>query len=190
MPKRSIDLYQGEYYHVYNRGSNRGMIFFDRENYLFFLQRFREKVPAEHVTVLAYCLMPNHYHFLVRLESEEFSARMQAFGTSFSKAINKHADRSGGLFQGRFQAKHVEEESYLVHLSRYIHLNPVEAQLVNSACDWEFSSYREYIGTRTGTLPNTEILLRDFCSRSHYREFVETKQGENKLGLKHLLFTE
>ena len=82
MPRRLPEFHQGELYHVYNRGANRAAIFLERDNYFFFLRRFREKVPAEHVTTLAYCLMPNHYHFLVQLKSTEFSERMQAFGTS------------------------------------------------------------------------------------------------------------
>lgn len=134
--------------------------------------------------------MPNHYHLLVRLESEEFSERMQAFGTSYCKAINKQAGHSGTLFQGRFQAKHADEESYLVHLSRYIHLNPVESGLVDMPGDWEFSSYREYIGDRGGTLPNTEIVLREFQSREHYRAFVETRPSQPTVSLDHLLFDE
>jgi len=118
MPRRKVDLINGEYYHIYNRGANRGAIFFERDHYLFFLRLFSEKLglrdfgnskSTDHpltpsVTVLAYCLMPNHYHFLVRLESEMFPGGMQAFGTSFSKAINKQMGRVGPLFQGRFQA--------------------------------------------------------------------------------------
>ncbi len=97
--------------------------------------------------------------------------------------------RSGALFQGRFQAKHVDEEKYLVHLSRYIHLNHVEAGLVEVPHDWEFSSYREYIGLRAGTLPATEILLSEFQSREHYRGFVETK-SEHTISIDHVLFDE
>jgi len=189
MPERITELHEGEFYHVYNRGANRAEIFFERGNFLFFLRRFREKVSIEHVTTIAYCLMPNHYHLLIRLESTEFSQRMQAFGTSYSKAINKQMGRSGALFQGRFQAKHVDEENHLVHLSRYIHLNPVEAGLVKVPHEWEFSSYREYIGLRAGTLPATEILLSEFQSREQYRSFVET-ESEHTVSIDHILFDE
>ena len=174
MPRRLTEFHPGEFYHVYNRGANCAAIFFERGNYLFFLRRLREKLTTEHVTVLAYCLMPNHYHLLVRLESEEFSKSMQAFGTSYTKAINRQTGRTGTLFQGRFQAKHVVDETHLVHLSRYIHLNPVMARLVTKPADWEFSSYPEYAGIREGTLPCTEVMLREFASREHYHRFVET----------------
>ena len=189
MPVRSTELYPGEFYHVYNRGANGGTIYFARENYMFFLRRFREKVSAEHATTLAYCLMPNHFHLLIRLNSNNFSERMQSFGTSYSKAINKQIGRSGALFQGRFQAKHVDEIRYLVHLSRYVHLNPVEAKLASTPGDWEFSSYRDYIGARAGTLPVTGIVLREFNSQDHYRKFVEDR-AEETVSIKHLLFDE
>lgn len=189
MPRRATELFEGEFYHVYNRGANRGEIFFTRENYIFFLRRFREKVSAEHVSTLAYCLMPNHYHFLVRLESGHFSERMQAFTTSYTKSVNKQTGRSGTLFQGRFQAKHVDNEDHLTHLSRYIHLNPVKARLVDRPNNWEFSSYREYCGSRSGTLPATEIILRDFQSPEHYCRFVETA-SKRSVAIDHILFDE
>jgi hypothetical protein len=79
----------------------------------------------------------------------------------------------GSLFQGRFQAIHVTEPAYLVHLVKYIHLNPVKAGLVQSAGDWEFSSYQEYAGLRNGTLPNMEILKSQLISADEYRSFLE-----------------
>jgi hypothetical protein len=109
---------------------------------------------------------------------------------SYSKAINQRTGRSGTLFQGRFQAKHVAEESYLLHLSRYIHLNPVEARLVGAPGDWEFSSYREYSGARAGTLPNTQIILREFPSRQRYCDFVEHSPSVSAVSIDHLLFDE
>ncbi|HUG71111.1 MAG TPA: transposase [Pirellulaceae bacterium] len=211
MPRRAIRCEPGEFYHVYNRGANRGPIFFQPDHYLFFLRRLRQKLVGEkynaedsksvgpaaevsdtspHVTVVAYCLMPNHYHLLLRVESNHFSERMQAFGTSYSKAINKQIGRSGTLFEGRFQAKHVDQESYLLHLSRYIHLNPVAARLVRQPAEWEFSSYREYLAIRAGTLPCPQIVLGEFSSREHYRRFVESKPSETAASIDHLLFEE
>jgi hypothetical protein len=102
--------------------------------------------------------------------------------------MNKRFDRVGSLFQGAFQAKHVGENEYLVHLSRYIHLNPVMAGLVKRAEDWEFSSYREYIGLREGTLPKPEIVLSQFPSRQAYREFVESFVPSERGVIADLLF--
>jgi len=86
--------------------------------------------------VVAYCLMPTHYHLLVLLKEAELSHRMQLFSISYTKAMNARYDRVGALFQGAFQAKHVNRNDYLVHLSRYIHLNPVLAGLVERPEDW------------------------------------------------------
>ena len=173
MPQRTVELCAGEYYHLYNRGNNRERIFFERENYLFFLRRLRKYV-VPILDVVAYCLMPTHYHLLVLLKEADLSHRMQLFSISYTKAMNKRYDRVGALFQGAFQAKHIDENNYLVHLSRYLHLNPVMAGLVERPEDWEFSSCREYIGLRAGTLPKPEIVLSQFPSPEAYREFVES----------------
>jgi putative transposase len=187
MPRRTVELCTGEYYHLYNRGNNRERIFYERENYGFFLKRLRKYlVPT--LDVVAYCLMPTHYHLLILLKEADLSHRMQLFSISYTKAMNKRHDRVGSLFQGAFQAIHVDENKYLVHLSRYIHLNPVMAGLVERAEDWEFSSYREYIGLRDGTLPKPEIVLSQFPSRQAYREFVESYVPSGREIIADLLF--
>jgi putative transposase len=183
MPRRAIELRAGEYYHLYNRGHNRERIFFERENSLFFLRQMHQHL-APVLDVVAYCIMPTHYHLLVGLKqtsevsrpqgASEVSRAMMRFSVSYTKAMNKRYDRVGSLFQGAFQAKHVGNDSYLMHLSRYIHLNPVITGLVEKAEDWEFSSYREYVGLRNGTLPKPEIVLSQFSSPEAYREFVDS----------------
>jgi len=103
MPYRQNIFQAGQYYHIYNRGNNRQDIFFERENYLFFLRLVR-KYLLETLDVIAYCLMPNHYHLLIQLKKAELSAAMQAFSLSYTKAMNRRYGRVGSLFQGRFQA--------------------------------------------------------------------------------------
>jgi REP-associated tyrosine transposase len=186
MPVRKQVLAPAEYYHVYNRGVDRQLVFFCRDNYAFFLRRLREHLPPEIAVVVAYCLMPNHYHLLVLLRSPRFSDAMQSFGTSYTKAVNKRRERCGPLFQSRFRAIHVDDEAYLLHLSRYIHLNPVPT-LVAQPADWEFSSYREYIGVRDGTLPDPSRIVQELGSPSAYRRFVESAQPRSLRGIRHLL---
>jgi len=194
MPRRETPLCAGEHYHFYNRGNNRERIFYERENYLFFLRRIRKHLLPV-LDVVAYCLMPTHYHLLVKinqtsevLKTSEVSRAMMRFSVSYTKAMNKRYDRVGTLFQGAFQALHVDQNDYLVHLSRYIHLNPVMAGLVKRAEDWEPSSYREYVGLRDGTLPKTEIVLSQFPSLGAYREFVESFVPDERERIAHLLF--
>jgi hypothetical protein len=98
MPRRAVPLIPGQYYHIYNRGINRGLIFFERENYLFFLRRLREHILPS-ANLVAYCLMPNHYHLLVMVKPWEpdlgglapggLSLAMMRSSVSYTKAINK-----------------------------------------------------------------------------------------------------
>jgi REP element-mobilizing transposase RayT len=196
MPRRRVEIRVGECYHIYNRGANRQAIFFEPDSYSHFIRKLRQFVthPTEThasrdaaATVLAYCLMPNHYHLLVRVLSSEFSEAMRSFGQAHTQAINRRFDRSGTLFEGRFQAIHVDRDAYLMHLSRYIHLNPVEAGLVELPEGWEYSSYRDYVGLREGTLPEIEPILREFASRAAYARFVESGMAREDELIRHLV---
>ncbi len=89
MPKRDISLQMGNFYHVYNRGNNRQNIFFERENYIYFLRLVRKHLISNAVDIIAYCLMPNHYHFLVYLRDETLSDAMKSLSLAYTKAINK-----------------------------------------------------------------------------------------------------
>jgi hypothetical protein len=124
--------------------------------------------------------MPNHFHLLLCPADDQFSRHMQRFSISYTKAINKRFDRVGALFQGKFQALLVDRNETLLHLSRYVHLNPVEAGLVKRAQDWEFSSYREYVGLRPGTLPRPGVILSQFPTSDGYRRFVESYEPADK----------
>jgi len=191
MPYRKTELRADWAYHLYNRGVNRQPIFFCDENWGFFLRRIRRYFPPELVDILAYCLMPTHYHLLVFLKTDDFGARvMQPFGVSYTKAINKQQGRVGPLFQGPFRAKLVDRDEYLLHLSRYIHLNPVADGLVAQPEAWTFSSYRDYVGLRNGTLPATGLVLSQFPSRQAYQAFVESFVDEDAKIIEHLLFDE
>ena len=192
MPRRKVYFCPGDCYHFYNQGNNRERVFYEHENYLFFLQRLGVYlIPV--LDIVAYCLMPTHYHLLVKIRktsetSAGVSKAMMQLAVSYTKAINKQYDRVGVLFHGPFQAKYVDHDDYFLHLSRYIHLNPVMAGLVEQPEDWEFSSYHEYTGLRRGTIPTPEVVLSQFPSVETYREFVETySTGERKI-IEELLF--
>ena len=98
--------------------------------------------------------------------------------------------RVGSLFQGPFQAVWVDRDEYLLHLSRYIHVNPVTAGLVARPEEWVFSSYRDYIGLREGTLPVPGVVLSQFSSCQAYRAFVESYRDQDVRVIDHLLFEE
>ena len=113
---------------------------------------------------------------------------MQKLSLSYTKAINKRYKRVGSLFQGRFQSVLVDTDKHLIHLSRYIHLNPQKANLVKKAEDWEYSSYREYLNLRDGTLPNLNIILPLFSDSNAYGFFVEDYCESDEQIIKNLTF--
>ena len=153
MPYRKVQFAQGESYHIYNRGVGRQPIFREEENYLFLLRRVKEYASAFNIAVIAYCLMPNHYHFLLRQDDQEPASRLpQRVFNSYTKAFNKRYDRTGTLFEGPYKAIHIDQDRYLLHLCRYIHANPVKHGLVSDLEQWPYSNYLEWIGARSGKL--------------------------------------
>ena len=170
---RNVQFKAGHYYHLYNRGVNRNPIYFNDENWEYFIKRLRHYCRPELIEIVGYCLMPNHYHILVYLKDDNLSANiMQPFTVSYTKAVNRQQHRVGPIFQGAFKAKFVDKTEYFLHLSRYIHLNPVFAGLTDNPANWTFSSYQDHVGLRNGTLAKREILLSQFPSRQSYAKFV------------------
>jgi putative transposase len=157
-------FFTGQAYHIYNRGNNKDKIFFSRNNYLYFLQKIKYNLLI-HFDILAYCLMPNHFHLLV-LSKDEIDQKksINSFSTmlsSYSQAINKQENRSGSIFQKKTKSKLLFSKAndfsnleYLYICFNYIHQNPLKAGLVNKLEDWEFSSFKDYAGLRNGTLCN------------------------------------
>jgi len=187
---RKAPVFAGHIYHIYNRGVNFGDIFFTRANRVFFLRRLREYCSPDMGVVIAYCLMPNHYHLIVHVVGDDFGlTTMQPLAVSYTKAINKQEGRVGPVFQGPFKTRPVTTDGDLVHLSRYVHLNPVTAGFVTVPEAWEFSSYQDYIGLRAGTLPRPEMVLRHFASPAAYAEYV-CGPADPRAGLLHALLLE
>jgi REP element-mobilizing transposase RayT len=187
MPNRRVALVAGEYYHIYNRGNNYETVFREPENYYYFLRLMVKYLLPEQVQIVAYCLMPDHYHLLLYLQTETLSRSMQPFLLAYTNAFNRRYQRIGSLFQGRFKARRIGTNEYLLHLSRYIHLNPVEAGLVQKAEDWEFSSYKDYLGLRQRTLSGANIVMDQFGTGEEYRRFVEEGMETEITGLEGLL---
>jgi len=198
MPRRVEPILEGRFCHVYNRGNNRAPIFLEEANYAFFIKQLRQFFAGTHAAIVAYVLMPNHYHLLLRALSGEMSQAIQRFSISYTKAINLRFDRVGALFQGAFQAKEVATDEYLLHLSRYIHLNPLRAKLVDDLPAWIYSSYHEYVGLRQGTLPNPKIVWDSLVNsgaswsiaevQRRYKAFVDDYQPPDREKIASLLF--
>ena len=186
MPQRLTPFFANGYYHIFNRGNNRQPIFYERENFCYFLRQIRKYFTPDKVEIIAYCLMPNHFHLLVCLKSDNFATLVQPFALSYAKAINKRFNRTGSLFEGPFKSILVDKNEYLLHLSRYIHVNPVIAGLVQHAADWEFSSFREYVGLRNDPLIRHDIVMHQFVAET-YQQFVDEYQPVHSKQISHLL---
>lgn len=139
-----IPLTPGDFFHVYNRGNNRENLFREAENYRFFLRRYLQYIEPVAATY-AYCLLPNHFHLLIRVHEDTApGAASRAFSNlfnSYSKAVNRRYGRTGSLFEKRFHRKRVERHEYALALVRYIHRNPERHGLVRAFREWPWSSY-------------------------------------------------
>jgi len=179
----------GEYFHVYNRGVNRQKIFYEKRNYSFFLKRM-EEYRTSGILIVSFCLMPNHFHFVLR--QDEPNAMSKYFGRlckSYTRAINKLYQRTGHLFEGKYKIKHIDDRGYLIHLTRYVHLNPVRGGLVATPKNWEFSSFNNYYMPSTQGLVDTSILLAEFQNSAAYAEYVQDYVLPDNRKLKKYLFT-
>ena len=170
----------GQYYHVYNRGCNRERIFADDDNYAFLLQRARSFLPDYPLSVIAYCLMPNHYHFLLRPDEDGALPRfVQRLFNSYAQAFNRQQGRSGTLFEARAKSVLVDTDEYVLHLCRYIHLNPVRAGLVAHPGEWPYSNYLEWVERRDGTLVDRSFVRQYFPTAADYQAFVMSEVDQS-----------
>ena len=171
-------------FHVFNRGNNMEKLFHSRNNYLLFLSKVRKFI-LPYCDIVAWCLMPDHFHLLVKVNYLVKDGILINFAigrmlSSYAQAINKQFDRKGSLFQEHTKAinmtypekispswyqsfgitvinRYLPERAYPKLCFEYIHNNPVKAGLVDNASDWEFSSLQDYLSQRRGTLINREI---------------------------------
>ena len=174
MPYREDIFFPGNVYHIYNRGINGMPIFACPDNYIYLLGKVKRLLGEVLVTVLAYCLMPNHYHFVLRQDSDvPISVFIQRLFQTYTQAFNKQQGRSGPLFVGRFRHVHVDRDEYVVHLCRYVHLNPVTAGLVSDPADWPYSNYLEWIKGRPGMLVERAFVRQYFPTPDLYVTFVQ-----------------
>jgi REP element-mobilizing transposase RayT len=169
--------YQGAWYHVMNRGASKRAVFLDtadRKHFLYLLAELQERFRVE---IHAYCLMGNHYHLLVRTIEANLGRAMRHLDGVFTQRFHRKHGGDGALFRGRYRAILVQADRHLIHVSRYIHLNPVEGGLTPKPEQWKFSSYRAYLDP-AWALPwiSTGTILGWFGSigaRVRYRDFVE-----------------
>lgn len=215
MPSRFTvkQLVENGYYHVYNRGVEKRNIFCTKSDYKYFLFLLKSYLTSpdelektkkglnpqqklstlqrgryeSEIDLLAYALMPNHFHLLLQQRSKEgLSGFMKSVSNNYTSYFNKRYDRVGPLFQGRYKGVLVKSDEYLIHLSRYIHLNPRAEKEKNRNPLQGFTSYEDYLGTRSTDWLKADIVLKMFLDpenltiekHASYREFVENYNAE------------
>jgi len=178
--------YAGAFYHVINRGNAGEDLFKDRADREKFLEYIEKAVDRFSIRIHTYCLMTNHYHVLVETPHPNLSKAIQWINVSYATYFNRKHQRMGHLFQGRFKSILVEADHYLQQLSRYIHLNPVRAKMVESPGEFRWSSYPAFIGKVTAPAWfEREWLLSQFGNTkteavANYKDFIEKSDVETQ----------
>ncbi len=195
-------------YHLYNQGNNRQRIFLQDEDYLIFMRLYRRLFPSV-TTTIAWCLMPNHFHFMIytdeRCETkmkqggifiDPVTNRVRKLLSGYARIFNSNYQQTGSVFRQKTKAKcisalettpgtHFSMHNYYSNCFRYIHQNPLKASLVKALKDWPFSSYLDFAGMRNGSLCN-KALASQFCGYNP-ATFIEEMQGNTDEGIIRLL---
>ncbi|OGF62278.1 hypothetical protein A2926_04280 [Candidatus Giovannonibacteria bacterium RIFCSPLOWO2_01_FULL_44_40] len=188
---RKVRFANGEFYHVYNRGVDKRVVFprdDDFERFLKSMDMFNSTEPIgsifEHsflvkkarrfpklVNLICYCLNPNHYHLILeQLKDNGISEFMKRLGGGFTNYFNLKNQRSGALFQGKFKAAHIDSNEYLLHVSAYVNLNNMVHRIKSEKFK---SSWEEYFGDANKKLCSKDIILKQFKNKHEYKDFAE-----------------
>ena len=181
-----MEFSEGWLNHIYNRGNNKQQIFFNPDNYDYFLKKIIKFI-APHCDLMAYCMMPNHFHFMVHSSYKTvqtvkignndrniLSEGIRNLLQTYTKAINKQNNTTGSLFQQNTKAKCLSNGSKLYDFVclHYIHQNPMKAKLVKKMEHWPYSSFNDYCGTNNGALCNIKLTVQllDINMKTFYED--------------------
>jgi putative transposase len=180
MPRAPRSFVPGGLYHVFNRGNRKQPIFLSDNDRALFLELVRKTALRRRWAVHGYCLMENHYHLVLETPEPDLSAGMQRINSEYAQRFNSGYGFIGHLFQGRFQAVHVESDGHLLELSRYLAVNPVRAGLCVTPALWPWSGYSEILSSSPQPLVSAKRVL-SFFGPDHdqavraFRNFVEAR---------------
>ena len=174
MPRPLRLEYEGAFHHVMNRGRNRQTIFHDPDYFEAFLSTLKEASERYDAVFHTYCLMSNHYHLLIETPKANLSQIMQHINGKYTQWHNRKRGKDGTLFRGRYKSVLVDEDSYLLQLSRYIHRNPLEVKrkMVERLEDYRWSSYPAYINkAKTPTWLRSEKTYQMLGQKNRYKGY-------------------
>ena len=165
-------------YHITSRGNRRSALFYDHQDHQAYLDILDETKFYYPFYLHAYCLMTNHVHLQIETINHHTKHIMKRLNSRYAMYFNKRHRLVGHVFQGRYGAEIIETKDYLLEVSRYIHLNPLEARMVNIPEKYRWSSYQAYISNKDNPYVRTDKILSYFSEpvKEKYREFVE--EGE------------
>lgn len=192
MPTKKIKtpIEPGFVYHIYNRGNNYQDVFFHKEDYYLFINRIKFYL-LEYCSIYAYALLPNHYHFLIRVNEDiknfKFSRQFGKSIVSYTNIINKKYNRNGNLFLRCFRRIKIDNEDYLKRLVYYIHNNPSKHNIAEDFRIFEFSSYRALLSDSPTCICNNTVFSL-FGSKDNFIEYHEYLDSE--IFIKKLTFEE
>lgn len=190
MPRPLRIEFENAWYHVMNRGANHQLIYKTNTHRNLFYRMLGEVVDQFQIEIHAFCLMSNHYHLLIKTPCANLSRAMRYLDGVYTQRFNRANKRDGALFRGRYKAILVDSDAYLLQVSRYIHLNPIEAKICDDPFNFKWSSYRCYVDKRFSIdWLNTANILNQMTgleSRQAYSQYVlqgideETRHFYNK----------
>lgn len=178
--KRSRKLrewYPNAMYHITCRGNRRNDIFRDDEDYQVYITILKEAIEFldNQYEIISYCLMTNHVHLQIKTKDMHIKYLMMRINRFYAKYFNNKYQYVGHLFQGRYGSEIIKEDAYVLEVSRYIHLNPVRANMVINSEDYKWSSYSMYIGREKEKLICSDIILSYFKDKNRelYKKYIE-----------------
>jgi REP element-mobilizing transposase RayT len=179
MPRHPRVHAEGLLYHVIARGNNGQRIFLRQDDYEAFLEALRVVRERYPFYLYAYVLMSNHFHLLLEVQRSSTARILQSLLTGYVRRFNRIHHHKGHLFQGRYKAILCDQDSYLLELVRYIHLNPVRAGLVKRPIEWPWSGHGEYLGKQKRGLIDPGPVMEELRNAARYEEFLREKVKES-----------
>ena len=181
MARKSRNWVPGAFYHVFNRENRRNMLFKDDDDYKKFLSLLDKSMFEYEFQTHAYCLMPNHYHLLVMMEERPLSQALKWLNGQYARYFNDRYEQNGHVFEHRFDAKPITDVMYMLNVSRYIHMNPVKAEIVSDPIEYKWSSYGAYVLPKDDSVINTKRIMGYFENNpDYYRQYVRQTLTEDE----------